>query len=62
MEPCKKLTVSKPKILGEFQNLGWVPNEVKKSLDQAKSTAYRLKISLVGLEPPVWRQVLCQAM
>ena len=45
-------------MLGEFQNRGWVPNKVKKELDQAKASAYRIKITLVGVEPPVWRRVL----
>ena len=44
--------------LGEFQSRGWVPSEVKKELDLAKASVYRLKITLVGLESPVWRQVL----
>lgn len=44
--------------LGTFQQMGWVPNEVKKELDDAKNAVYRLKIILVGAEPPVWRKVL----
>lgn len=46
------------KKVGEFLNRGWVPNEIKKELDKAKATAYQLKITLVGAEPPVWRRVL----
>ncbi|HVA65373.1 MAG TPA: plasmid pRiA4b ORF-3 family protein [Elusimicrobiota bacterium] len=46
------------KSLDQLKNRGWVPNEVKKELDQAAAKVYQLKITLVGLEPPVWRRVL----
>ncbi len=46
------------KTLGKFQNMGWVPKEVRKKLDQANASSYQLKITLVGLEPTIWRQVL----
>lgn len=52
------MTVRQAAKLGKYQNLGWVPNEVKGALDEAKATSYRLKITLAGLEPPVWRQVI----
>ena len=29
----------KDKKLGKFKNMGWVPNEIKKELDQAKTKA-----------------------
>ena len=38
--------------------MGWVPSEVKEALDRAKSRGYRLKITLMGLRPPIWRGVL----
>lgn len=50
--------MKKIKTLGEFLNHGWVPNGIKKELDAAKKTVYRLRITLVGVEPPVWRSVL----
>ncbi|MEK7384543.1 MAG: plasmid pRiA4b ORF-3 family protein, partial [Elusimicrobiota bacterium] len=39
-------------------NRGWDPAEVKTELVQAKALVYRIKITLVGLEPAVWRRVL----
>jgi hypothetical protein len=46
------------KNIEQFLNRGWVPNEVKKELDEAAAKVYQLKITLVGAEPPVWRRVL----
>lgn len=44
--------------LGKFADRGCVPNDIKKALDEAKALAYQFKITLEGLEPPVWRRVV----
>lgn len=43
--------------IAKFLNKGWVPNKVKKELDRALATTYLLKVTLLGTQPPVWRQV-----